>query len=278
MNTVLRMLLFVILCVAGVIAGEKGKDSARIELKEISTGNRQTKDNSSPFDQVRIFLETDRMQTESDNGLEFVVDISNESQEAIELFDPTEFEIQLVDLASGYRVELPPTPHASSINTKDPEGTKALLDLTRSYQIVKPTANNATPDLKTINDIKNRRIVLAAGQHLIFTARVKNIIADAKAYWEQHKPTVTTEGDRLVISGPEPSPIKPDAKPMVPGKYEFSVMLGICSTQQNVGGRILQSEKVVVDWGCIPDGRSQDSMDGKQVSLRGTSERSSNLN
>ena len=240
--TLIRTLLWVILMAYSLSAVAKGEDTVvSVELKEPRKRERSPDD---PINQVRAFVELDTVQRDVSQGIVFIVDIYNDGDERVKLADPTErVSIRLVD-DEGYLCNRRSVRKMSIIRTGDPEGTRARLDLRRSYVIEKDRPRVSTPGIKTVHDITDGEIELSPGEQLRMVLRIAKVIANPR----EHRGNVK----RHFKENPGSRPPDPEIGPIAGGTYQLEVLVSLLRKGSTIG-KSLDSDKVTVRLGPPSD-------------------------
>lgn len=186
----------------------------------------------NPLSDVTVSIEVDTVQPNVAEGLVFIVDIFNGSDEAIELADPTELITPKLINDDGRRCQLGEVPSMSLIRSGDPEGTRAQMDARRAYVIDRPEPGTYPTGTKTVHDIGRRghgwQVSLGSGERLWLPLRIKQVQAQGSI---------------------RPARARPERFAIPAGTYEFGIVIALSRGETGRGSatnRLLQSETVAV--------------------------------
>lgn len=185
---------------------------------------------------LKVDVLTDRWQV-ARGGLRFLLEITNESDSTVEIYDPSEMvSIQLTNEA-GYPIALPAVPPLCLINTADPEGTRASLDRDRPYVIEGVPDRGLPPDVKTVLDVVDHSYVsLSPGERFWVPVRITRVIANPKEA-PKHRADFLREN-------PGSAPPRPAASAVGRGSYLLRVSLPL--VQRGGRGSTVRSKKIPI--------------------------------
>lgn len=199
----------------------------RVELKD-TTGEPRPDRKVAPT--ISIFVELQPLQRDVRRGVEFALIIVNDSGDRVEFsdqmlkLDDTSENFVRIRLMNeeGVEVDLPDTPSIAKVNTRDPEGFRAMWGPRRPVHRVPSDAHQRVRGVKTPVDAMDGLVTLDAGERYRVAYRVTHVIAEAKEY--RQRLLDVTKG------GPRPAPgemDRPDMMPIRPGRYTLSMLVSV---------------------------------------------------
>lgn len=207
--------------------GQEDSGAVRYELVDLLGNTR--------LPEVTVSVEVKKWEPDVRKGVEFLLDISNDGDEPVELYDPMDHTfIYLKNLAldaSGASVSLPRDHIAlhGARNNRDPEGrARAIAEIKTHgpFHFEKDDPRRRTRNVKGVEDVEgveNGLVRLEPGEHFRVRLRFTQIMGEPQKYWAaREKPTKQLpQGDRTPLT-PEPIP-PPRPVPISPGTYQIVV-------------------------------------------------------
>lgn len=172
------------------------------------------------------------------NGLRFVIEIKNDSETPMKIYDPSDvLSFELTD-DSGHPVALPPVPSLALINTGDPDGTRARLDRDRPYSIDRLPERALPPGVKAVDDRdEDGYVSLGPGERLRISVRITRVVANPKEY--------SRERAEFVRNNPQTAPPPPQAVAIPAGSYTLRVYLPLAENDRTSVS--LRSESIRIE-------------------------------
>lgn len=216
----------------------------RVDLKD-TTGEPRPDRKIAPA--ISVFAELEPLQRDVRRGVEFALVFVNDSDDPVEfsdlmvkLDDTSEnfVRIRLVN-EEGVEVNLPDTPSIGKVNTRDPEGFRALWGPRRPLHRVPPDAHQRARGVKTPVDAVDGLVTLDPGEQYRVGYRVTHVVAEAKKY--RQRLLDVTKG----VPRPAPGEMdRPDMMPIRAGRYTLSMLVSVSDPiVENPWFRSFETEK-----------------------------------
>lgn len=257
----------VFLCLASIASGWGGpgmeeadtivysrmKDSLKKDTPAVSGGKEDR------LSEVTASVKTDRVQPDVERGIEFVIEIVNDSSQRIELSDPFDgTDIALFNRKSGHRVGLPsidPDFLVCGHQGTDPtfrERHRTEKDSRRAFRLVEPGlhARGYTAGFKGAKDIRDEKMSLDPGEHFEMRLSITKILADPESYRAKRIQVLERDDDLVTVAMKRNPPVDTsDIIPIAPGDYTLRVWLWVRTGVAGEDARSLASDEIAIHLG-----------------------------
>ncbi len=194
-------------------------------------------------------------------GIEILVDITNDGEDFVDLYDPTDHTFvslsNLVIDPSGRSVSVPEDHIGIQFarHNRDPERRATAIAEVKArgpFQIVKDDSRRRARNVKGVDDVEgewNGIVRLEPGDHFQVRLRFTQVMAEPQKYWaERDKPRQTIPKDDTNPHAPDPIP--PHLSKPVPipaGTYQIYVGISLNTPAIAAEEKGMNSERTTTD-------------------------------